>query len=68
MPSRRAVFQWLAKYPEFAWLYAAVRHDQIEGLAGEAVEIADSEPNIDRARLMIDARFAWIGKLRLKKY
>ena len=37
MPSRRAVFQCRAKYPEFAKLYTTARYDQIEGLAGEAV-------------------------------
>jgi hypothetical protein len=44
--------------------YASARYDQIEGLSGEAVEIADTEPDVERARLTIDARFALIGRLR----
>ena len=68
MPGRRTIFQWLAKYPEFARLYTAARHDQIEGLGGEAVEIADTEPDIERARLMINVRNALIGRLQARKY
>ena len=63
MPGRRTISQWLAKHPEFAHLYAEARSEQAYHLANEAVEIADTEPDIARARLMIDARFAWISKL-----
>ena len=56
MPSRRTVFQWLAKHPEFAELYAAAWEAQIDGLLGENVEIADTDPNVERARLRIDVR------------
>jgi hypothetical protein len=44
MPSRRTVFQWLAKHSEFADLYATAREAQIDGLLGETVEIADTDP------------------------
>ena len=68
MPSRRTVFQWLAKYPEFARLYTAAREDQIDGLLGENVEIADTDPIFERARLRIAVRRAWIAKLHPRKY
>ena len=68
MPSRRTVFQWLEKHPEFARLYTAAREDQIDGLLGENIEIADTDPNIERARLRINARLAWIAKLHPRKY
>src|SRR5262249_53516311 len=67
MPSRRAVFQWLAKYPQFARQYAAARSEQVYRLADEVLDIADGEPDIARAQRMIDARFAWIGRLRPRK-
>ena len=67
MPSRRAVFQWLAKYPEFARLYAAARHDQIEGLAGAVVEIAESEPDIAQARLSVRRRADARGHARCRR-
>ncbi len=68
MPSRRTVFQWLARYPDFARLYAAARQAQADGLAGQILEIAESEPDIARARLMIDARFALMAKLQPRTY
>ena len=68
MPSRRAVFQWLAKYPEFARLYAEARDDQIDGLAGDATEIAYTEPDLARARLMVNTCFLRIGRMRPRKY
>jgi hypothetical protein len=47
---RRTVFQWLEKHPEFAELYTAAREAQIDHLLGENVEIADPDPNVERAR------------------
>lgn len=68
MPGRRTVFQWLAKYPDFARLYAEARDDQIDGLAGDATEIAYTEPDLARARLMINTCFLRIGRMRPRKY
>ena len=68
MPGRRTVFQWLAKYPEFARMYAKARCAQIEWLLDETIDIAKTEPDLARARLMINARFARIGKLQARKY
>jgi hypothetical protein len=68
MPGRRTVFQWLEKHPEFARKYAIARWSQIDWLLGETVDIAETEPDLARARLMIDARFAMIGRLWPRKY
>jgi hypothetical protein len=68
MPSRRTVFQWLEKHPEFAELYTAAREAQIDHLLGENVEIADTDPIVERARLRINERQAWIAKLHPRKY
>jgi len=57
-----------SRYPEFAHLYAEARWEQIHCLADETIDIAETEPDIARARLMIDARFAWIAKLHPRKY
>ena len=68
MHGRRTVFQWLEKHPEFVRLYAAAREAQIDHLLGENVEIADTDPIVERARLRINARLAWIAKLHARKY
>lgn len=68
MPGRRTVFQWLEKHPEFARKYAIARWSQIGWLLDETVDIAETEPDLARARLMIDARFAMIGRLWPRKY
>jgi Bacteriophage Sf6, terminase small subunit-like len=56
------------KDPEFAELYTAAREAQIGHLLGENVEIADTDPNVERARLWINATLAWIAKLHARKY
>jgi hypothetical protein len=68
MPGRRTVFQWLAKYPEFARLYTNARSAQIHRLYEEMIDIADNEPDLRRARVMINARSTLIGRLKAKKY
>jgi hypothetical protein len=67
MPGRRTVFQWLAKYPEFARLYTNARSAQIHRLYEEMIDIADNEPDLRRARVMINARSTLIGRLKAKK-
>jgi hypothetical protein len=68
MPGRRTVFQWLEKHPEFARKYAIARWSQIDWLLEETVEIAETEPDLARARLMIDTRFGMVGRLWPRKY
>ena len=54
--------------PEFSEQYARAREVQADVLADEVIEIADTEPDPNRARVMIDARKWLAGKLRPKKY
>lgn len=69
MPTKAAVFRWLAAHETFADQYARARETQADSLADDVVTIADNsdlDPN-DR-RIRIDAR-KWIaGKMRPKVY
>lgn len=68
MPGTSTVYSWLREHPEFQDAYARAREIQADVLADEVVEIADTEPDPNRARVMIDARKWLAGKLRPKKY
>ncbi|WP_428562480.1 MAG: hypothetical protein ACP59X_21495 [Solidesulfovibrio sp. DCME] len=68
MPSASTVYAWLRQYQEFAAQYARAREVQADVLADEILEIADSDLDPNRARVMIDARKWLAGKLRPKKY
>jgi hypothetical protein len=68
MPGRRTVFQWLEKHPEFASMYAEARWAQVDWLLDETIEIAESEPDLARARLMINTRYSLIGRMSPRKY
>lgn len=84
MPSKAAVFRWLATNPEFRDQYARAREAQADALADEILDIADDGANdsytdengvtrtdhdvIARSRLRVDAR-KWIAsKLKPKVY
>ena len=68
MPSASTVYAWLGQYPGFQDMYAHAREIQADVLADEILEIADSEIDTNRARVMIDTRKWLAGKLRPKKY
>ena len=68
MPSTSTVYAWLGQYQEFSDMYARAREVQADVLADEILEIADSDLDPNRARVMIDARKWLAGKLRPKKY
>jgi hypothetical protein len=68
MPGRRTVFQWLETHPEFARMYAEARSAQIEWLLDETIEIAETEPDLARARLMINTRYSLIERMQPRKY
>lgn len=66
-PSRGAVIDWSAR-PEWSDRYARAREAGIEAQVDRITEIADTEPDPNRARVMIDAR-KWIAsKLLPKRY
>jgi len=68
MPGASTVYAWLREHPEFQEGYALAREVQADVLADEVIEIADTEPDPNRARVMIDARKWLASKLRPKKY
>lgn len=68
MPNSRTVLRWLEIYPSFAAEYARAREQQADLLASQIVEIADTEEDANRARVMIDARKWYASKLKPKVY
>ncbi|WP_052359994.1 hypothetical protein [Solidesulfovibrio alcoholivorans] len=68
MPAASTVYAWLGQYQGFQDMYAHAREVQADMLADEILEIADSDLDPNRARVMIDARKWLAGKLRPKKY
>lgn len=68
MPSFSTIKAWLAQDSEFSAQYARAREGQADTLADELVEIADEEPDPQRARVRIDARKWYASKLQPKKY
>ena len=68
MPSPLTVRRWLAKDETFRTQYAQAREEQADFHADELIEIADTEPDPNRARVRIDARKWVASKLRPKVY
>ena len=69
MPSRRSVYNWLEKYPEFVKDYNKARQEQADWHADEIIEIAD-KPDLDPndKRIRVDARKWVASKLHHKRY
>lgn len=68
MPARSTVYRWLEEDLAFRDRYARARETQADTLFDEIVEIADAEPDVNRARLRVDARKWVAGKLKPKVY
>jgi len=75
MPTADCVRKWLAKgdmgnekYKPFVLQYARARESQADTLADEITEIADTEPDPNKARVRVDARKWVAAKLRPRKY
>lgn len=62
------VFKWITEYPDFKDNYARAREAQADYLADEVVAIADEEADPAKARVRVDARKWYAGKLKPKKY
>jgi hypothetical protein len=69
MPAIATVFKWLNAHPPFVEQYTRAREAQADTLADELLDIADDKrADVNRSRLMVDAR-KWIAsKLKPKKY
>lgn len=68
MPNSKTVLNWLSAYPSFAAEYARARERQADLFASQIIEIADTEEDANRARVMIDARKWYASKLKPKVY
>ena len=70
MPSLATVMRWLCDYPDFAAMYAHAKEMYAQCIFDEILHIADTcEPmDVQKAKLMIDARKYVAGKLAPKKY
>ena len=70
MPSVAGVIKWLADKEKNAFVaqYTRAREVQAERNAEEIVDIADTEPDVQRAKVRIDARKWVASKLVPKKY
>ena len=68
LPSCSTVFLWLSKYPEFSEQYARAREEQADAIADECLDIAEHEPDVQRARLKVDVRKWFASKMKPKKY
>jgi len=67
-PHRQRVHEWIDKHEEFARQYNRAREDQADHYADEIIEIADNEPDSNRARERVDARKWVAAKLKPKRY
>ena len=68
MPAVSTVFRWLTMVPAFSEQYARARDEQADTLADEILAIADTAEDAQKARLQVDVRKWYAGKLRPKKY
>jgi hypothetical protein len=68
MPSEATAYKWLAENALFQEMYARAREARAHMVAEEIIEIADTEPDPNKARVRIDARKWWAGKANAKHY
>jgi hypothetical protein len=68
MPSRKTFFQWVNNNETLGNQYARAKSDQQDTYVEQIIEIADTEPDPNKARVRIDARKWHAGKLAAKKY
>jgi hypothetical protein len=84
MPTQRAIWLWLSKYPEFSLQYARAKEEQSDAIVekmlfkAEEVETAtyiDAEGNtridagaVQAAKLYVDAAKWYAGKLKPKRW
>jgi hypothetical protein len=68
IPSSELVRQWLIEDVTFLANYTRAREEQADFHADEIIEIADTEPDPNKARVRIDARKWKASKMQPKKY
>ena len=68
IPERNTVYRWRSDYPEFEDAYILAREQHVDALVDEAGQIADSEPDPQRARVRVDFRKWLASRLNRDKY
>jgi Fe-S-cluster formation regulator IscX/YfhJ len=70
MPALSTVFLWLSKHKEFSDQYARAKEMQMEAMAEEILQIADSADaeTYNPARLQVDTRKWLMSKMAPKRY
>jgi hypothetical protein len=68
MPAEASVRRWRRQHPEFGAQYEAARQERAHMLADDVIEIADSEPDAQRARNRIAARQWYASKVNKASY
>lgn len=68
MPARSTVHKWLSESESFRDFYGIARELQADELAGQVLQIADTATDAQLAKLRMDARIWYAGKVRPKKY
>lgn len=68
MPALRTVMYWLRDNESFLQQYTRAREEQAESYADEIIDIADTEPDANKARVRVDSRKWVVSKLLPKKY
>ncbi len=68
MPDRRTVYRWFKAHDDFRLMYAHAREARADMIADEVINIADTEPDPNKARVRIDARKWYAAKLNPKRY
>lgn len=67
-PTEKSVYRWLRDNPDFQEGMAHAREMQADAFVDEMIDIADNEPDPQKARNRISAR-QWVAeKLKPKKY
>ena len=68
VPSRATVHRWLREYPEFRDQYAQAQERRADAYFDMALEVACYEPDVQRARLIVDTLKWSAGRLSPKRY
>lgn len=68
MPSQDTIFEWRRKYETFAEKYTRAKEDQAETFEERMLQVANTEADVQRARLIVDTMKWTASKLKPKKY
>ena len=68
MPTMPTVYNWINRYSDFREQYQIAKMLQMDTMADRLLDIADDDPNLQRARLRSN-NIKWLAsKLKPKKY